>query len=194
MNISIVLGAAMLAAPPAQPAPQVRAVATAPEASKAPSAKAVALVNLMHLDEQLDRTYAQIAPLVGAQMAAGLEKNPLTSAYAATLFAKLPGGQTRLAKIAAEEFQQEVRKIYPDLKAAMAAAFDADFTPSEIDDLMRFFSTGTGAKYLGSQTVMQMQLQKAAQNVGERVAGLAQTSALHRAESEAGIAPASAPH
>jgi hypothetical protein len=194
MTISIAFVAAMLAASPAQSAAPARAVATAPEPSRAPSAKAVALVNLMHFDEQLDHTYAQVAPLVGAQMVAGLEKSPLTSGYLATLLAKLPGGQARLAKIGAEEFQQEVRKIYPDLKAAMAGAFDADFTASEIDDLTRFFSTGTGAKYLASQTIMQTQLQKAAQSVGERVAGLAQTAALHRAESEAGIAPASAPH
>jgi hypothetical protein len=183
--IFIAFAAAILAAPPAQPAPSPPAAA----ATSAPSARAVALVNLMHLDPELDRTYAGIAPLVGNQMVAGLEASPLTSSYVAGVIAKLPGGKARLAQISGEEFRREVRTVYPDLKAAMAAGFDANFTPAEIDELIRFFSTGTGAKYLASQGAIQLELQKAAQNVGQRVAGLAQTAALHRAESEAATAP-----
>lgn len=188
---AIAFAAAILAASSAQAAP---AAPTATAATSAPSAKAVALVNLMHLDQQLDTTYAQIAPLVGSQMVTGLESSPVTNSYVAGVIAKLPGGRARLAQIAGEEFRREARTVYPDLKAAMAAGFDANFTPAEIDDLTRFFSSGTGAKYLASQGAIQLELQKAAQNVSQRVAGLAQTAALHRAESEAGAAPANAPH
>ena len=183
--LAIAFAAAMLVAPSAQAAPPPSAAAT-----NAPSARAMALVNLMHLEPQLDSTYAGIAPLVGTQMVSGLESSPVTSSYVAGIIAKLPGGRARLAQIAGEEFRREVRTVYPDLKAAMAEGFDANFTPAEIDELIRFFSTGTGAKYLASQGAIQLELQKAAQNVGQRVAGLAQTATLHRAEAEAGSAPA----
>lgn len=186
----IILAAAAPAAPAKAPPPAI-VVPVAPPvagaAAPAASAKALKLVELLHVEQTLDRMFDQLAPLAGTTVTTMLEANPDTRAYASTLFTKLPGGRARLAQIMSEEMMREMRKDYPAIKAHLAAGYDTTFSPAELDELILFYSSGVGAKILAVQPQLQAQMEKVGQTLGEEAGRAAAPVAIRRAEKEAGM-------
>ncbi|HEY0313483.1 MAG TPA: DUF2059 domain-containing protein [Allosphingosinicella sp.] len=181
------------AAPAASAPPPAAIITTAPQAApapgKPPSAAALKLVEAVQLEARMDAAFRKLVPLMGIQVTTTLEANPATRAYASQLFAKVPGGRARVADLMSEEFQKELRKQYPELKRAIAQAYDAMFTPQEMDELIRFFGSGVGAKYMASTERLQQETEAVSTKLGERAGIAAAPVALQRAEREAGLKP-----
>jgi len=170
--------------PPAKP---VALAETPSPPTRPPSAKATALVTLLKGEQLVDRMYTRMAPLAALQVAAMLEAGPATRPYSERLANRLPGGRERLVAVLGEEFLSEMRKTIPEVMLAAAVAYDRRFTPAEMDDMIRFFSSGTGAKYLSLQPDMQRELEPIGGALGEKAGEAAAPKALRRAEQEAGI-------
>jgi hypothetical protein len=188
-SVKTLLLLAALIAPPAGAAPPATPVAPAEKPSlpaQPPSAQAIALVAVLKGDVIVDRMYAQMAPLAAVQVAAMMDAGPATRPYAERLANRLPGGRERLVALLSEEFLREMRKTTPELMRAAAAYYDRRFSPDEMDEMIRFFSSGTGAKYISVQPDMQRELEPIGQALGEKAGKIAAPRALRRAEQEAG--------
>lgn len=180
------LAAAASAAAPPPPPPNVAVVAPAPVASAAkPSAKAVELVKLMKADRVLERLFTTLAPVTAEAAIGAMRQDPQTAAYLDDLMRRLPGGHDRLVALLSEEFLGEMRKGYPTVQGAAAALYDRHFTPAELDDMIRFFGSGTGAKFATLQPQLQAEMEPIGQALGLEAGMKAGPAALRRAEQEA---------
>ena len=166
----------------------VPALAPTPETSK-PVAQpgtvdsARQLIDLMHLDRTIDFMFKPLIPIMTQAVLARLEQSeakPLIS----RLINQGTGGRARLEQIFTDEMAAAFRKRYPEFKEAAAKEYAAAFTEPELRDLVAFYSSGTGAKALALQPVLQQRLGLAGGAVGERAGEEGGRRAVERAVRE----------
>lgn len=190
MKYLILLAAVMSAAPAAardSAAPAGVAVPAAVPAPRAdPSTTAKRLVEVLRAERSLDMLFSDLMPLAGGQAVSALEHNAQTREFVGDLIQRLPGGRDRLVQIFAEDFLGEMRARYPEVKSELAALYESRFTEEELNDMIRFFSSGTGAKYMEAQPQLQAHMRSVGEKIGARAGEAAAPKAIRRAQTEAG--------
>ena len=178
----LILLAAAIAGAPAIAAPPVAVPAQRAETS----ATAMRLVEVLRAERTLDALFADLMPLAGNQAVSSLETNAVTRDHVVDLIDRLPGGRDRLVQIFAEDLLAEMRARYPEVKSELAALYQSRFTETELNDMIRFFSSGTGAKYMEAQPELQAHMRSVGEKIGGRAGEAAAPKAMQRAQSEAG--------
>jgi Uncharacterized protein conserved in bacteria (DUF2059) len=158
------------------------------QAAPAGTAKAKQLVDSLDYDRKLESGFALLSPLFGAQMVTQLEANPASGAYVRDLADRLPGGRERLSQLLSEEYLAEMRKAFPAIKAELASFYASRFSEGEMDELIHFFTTGTGAKWTALEAAVQSHMKAVGERYGTQAGMAAGAQAAQRAEAEAGAA------
>jgi len=170
---------AMAAATPATTAP-----AAAQPSAAAARGSAEALVDLMGIEAKLDKTFAALGSAFGGLVIAQAQTEPQGAAWVNGLIAKLPGGRDRLVQILGEEYLKEIRKTYPALKAKVAEAYRGHFTDAELQEMIRYYSSGVGAKQLAFEAELQDIMAESGREAGREAGSAAAVAAMRRAERE----------
>lgn len=142
------------------------------------------LVEAMGTDQTLANMIAVMQPTVGKQVLYELENNPETKAMMGNVIGTKVS-RDRAEAIISDEFTTEFRKSFPEIKAKLAQYLDSKFTDAEIDELIRFYSSGVGAKYIALQPEMQKTMQQVGMSVGMKAGMAAIPRAMERIEAEA---------
>lgn len=158
--------------PPAPPAATASASGSVATARK--------LLGMMGVERTLDFVFIGLGPTFATATLGGLHDEPAVR----ELIEKGQGGQPALERIFSEEFLKSIRKQYPALLEKAAQQYAAAFTEAELNDLIAFYSSGTGKKALTILPKLQVDMSKEGEKLGQ-IAGMeAGANAFERARRE----------
>ncbi|HMI20088.1 MAG TPA: DUF2059 domain-containing protein [Sphingomonas sp.] len=186
MNI-LILAAAVAATPsaPVPVPPMATTVPAAPLKTVDPAALASArkLIGMLHLDQTIDRMMGSLVPVMTDAVLGELDHNEATQATMQKMESQ-PNGRARLTAIFAEEFLKSFRMRYPALLDGAAREYAAVFTATELDQVIAFYSSGTGAKFLVVSPQLQQSVGAASSQLGREAGMEAGLRAMQRAGQE----------
>ena len=167
-----------------QPAPAVQKTLPAPAATS-PAALAAArkILVLMQVDRMITRMFDQLVPLMSSATVGALEANAATAPMIKAMADK-PGGRDRLLAIFAEEFTVEMKRQTPLLLEQTAKEYAAAFEERELNELIAFYSSGTGEKVVALMPELQQRMPIYGQQVGRAAGETAGRRAVERAMAE----------
>lgn len=179
----VALGTTILATP-------IPAVAADPQAAP-PSAVSPAaldsahkLIALMHVDRTVDMMFEQLLPLMAEATVGALEAGPKTANLMKAMESAKGGSRTRLLAIFREEFSTELKQMTPTLLDRVALEYAAAFSERELNDLVNFYSSGTGEKVVSLVPELQKKMAAFGQMAGQEAGRKAGERAMKRAIGE----------
>ena len=182
----ILLFAAAAAATPALSTPSApihslpQAVAPVDPAALASARK---LLVLMHVDQTIDRMMGSLVPVITSAVVGSLENNDATRTAIQQMESQ-PNGRERLMVIFSDEMLKAFRSRYPSIMDVAAHEYASKFSARELDEIIAFYSSGTGAKVLELMPELQRSIGTAAQKLGRDAGQDAGLKAMKRALQE----------
>ena len=159
------------------------AAATTATVDAARLAAARQLIDASGIDATLDRMYIQLAPVFAHGVIGALSAETETR-DALSAIQQQEDGQQRLVAILSQEFLTAMKAQYPALKDIAAREYAEAFTTAELEELLRFYSSGTGAKALQLLPVLQQKMAQSGQELGRAAGVEAGQRAFERAARE----------
>ena len=139
------------------------------------------LILLLHLDQSMDHVLLPLIPVLTSAVLGELENNPSTRAELMAFEQRGTGGRSQLMVILAEEMNRSIRRRYPALLDAVAREYALVFTKSELDDILAFYNTSTGAKLIAMLPVLQQKIGDLGRAIGQEAGREAGVRAFQRA-------------
>ncbi|WP_157968779.1 MULTISPECIES: DUF2059 domain-containing protein [unclassified Sphingomonas] len=156
-------------------------VQAAPAQAAAPGtiATARAIVAAMHVDRSLDTMFAQLTPLVSANILNAMQQAkdapPALKARIAT-----PAGREQVSGIVGQEIIAGFRGRYDDIAAGLAEEYVRTFSEAELQTILAFYRSPTGAKLIDAQPAIQRVLSEQGRAIGREVGMAAFPKILQR--------------
>lgn len=180
-TLALALALTTLAAPLCAQS-EVQPVA-APAQSPAGLESARKLLAIMKVDRTIGLMFERLVPLMAQATIGSLESEPGTAAMMKSMEAK-PGNRERLLAIFSEEFATELAQATPALVERTAKEYANVFSPKELDELVAFYTSGTGEKMIMVMPDLQQKLSIFGQTTGREVGARAGERAMQRAFGE----------
>lgn len=181
-----VLGAVLLvSAPPhrAEAQSQPPSAAAGDAANRGSIATATKLLVLTRVEQTLELSFRSILPAFAQAVIGSAGASEEGKALIARITAQ-PNGRARLEQLLRDEFQASLRRRYPVLMRKMAERYAEAFNEAELQQLIAFYSSGVGAKWLILLPQLQQSLSKDSEAVGREAGAEAGARAFDQAEDE----------
>lgn len=176
---------ALLLTPAIAYAAPVPSASTASVNEKTPAlSEAGKLVDVLDMERLLDDLFGNLQGLFAGNVIAALERDQTQASFLKNLFENGRGGREKFAALLGEEFRAAMRAKYPDMKQTAAAEYARLFTVQELQELVAFFSTGTGAKWRSLSPQVEKAMGQWGERAGMEAGGTALMNALKRADTE----------
>jgi hypothetical protein len=183
MMILLLAAAAAQVPPVAAAAPRAASQAAAKPVDPAALASARKLLALMHVDQTIDRMMGSLVPVMTSAVVGSLDSNDTTRAVMQQMESQL-NGRERLMAIFSEEIGSGFRAAYPSIIDSAAHEYASRFTKQELDEIVAFYSSGTGAKVVELMPQIQQGIGASATQIGRTVGQEAGLKAMQRAVRE----------
>lgn len=126
------------------------------------------LLELLHLDRQYDQIFAQMTPVMSAQIFASIKDNVQVPANVRAYLAE-PANLAEAQRIFTEETLKGFKTRYGALRAATAREYALAFTNNELRQLIAFYGTPVGQKVLTTMPQLQSKLMPIGMVAGQQV-------------------------
>jgi hypothetical protein len=167
-----------------QPAPKGAAVAAPVTADPAALASAHRLMEVMHTDRTMALMFQNLTPLLINSTVTALEANQETAEIMKRMEASRPSGRERVMVIFREEFDVAVKMMSAQTIDQSAQEYAAAFSKAELDEIIAFYSSGTGKKVVELMPGLQQKMSQFGRQAGVTVGKVAGEKAIRRAMQE----------
>jgi len=141
------------------------------------------LVASLGMNQTIDRMLNKLVPLMAAAVMGQLDNNPATQPMMQQIESQ-PNGRDKLMQIFDEEMLKSMRARYPEMMDGVARQYAMAFSAQQLNELITFFGTGVGAKWVALSPQLQEQVGKAAGEIGKQAGVEAGRRMMERAASE----------